>query len=80
MRTVFPIPLGEAASWDPALAQQTARATAVEATASGIQWTYSPMVDVARDQRWGRVAEGASPFAHYLSVFEPTLPVACSTR
>ena len=59
MHTVFPIPLGEAASWEPDLAALTARATAVEATASGLQWTYSPMVDVARDQRWGRVAEGA---------------------
>jgi beta-glucosidase len=59
MRTIFPIPLGEAASWNPEIAKQTARATAVEATSSGIQWTYSPMVDVARDQRWGRVAEGA---------------------
>ena len=59
MWTVFPMPLGEAASWELELARQTARATAVEATASGIFWTYSPMVDVARDQRWGRVAEGA---------------------
>ena len=59
MHTIFPMPLGEAASWEPALANKTARATAVEATAAGIQWTYSPMVDVARDQRWGRVAEGA---------------------
>jgi beta-glucosidase len=48
MWTVFPMPLGEAASWEPALAESTARATAVEATASGIFWTYSPMVDVAR--------------------------------
>ena len=55
MHTVFPIPLGEAASWEPALANLTARATAIEATAAGIFWTYSPMVDVARDQRWGRV-------------------------
>lgn len=59
MRTVFPIPLGEAASFEPELARETARATADEATASGIQWTYAPMVDVSRDQRWGRVAEGA---------------------
>ena len=50
MWTVFPMPLGEAASWEPALAQSTARATAIEATASGIFWTYSPMVDVARTQ------------------------------
>lgn len=59
MRTVFPIPLGEAASFEPELARRTARATAVEATAAGIQWTFAPAVDVARDQRWGRGAEGA---------------------
>jgi len=59
MWTVFPIPLGEAASWEPKLAHQTARATAHETTASGIHWTFAPMVDVARDQRWGRVAEGS---------------------
>ncbi|WP_250634366.1 glycoside hydrolase family 3 N-terminal domain-containing protein [Pinirhizobacter soli] len=59
MRTVFPIPLGEAASFEPALAERTARAAAVEATAAGIHWTYAPAVDIARDQRWGRVAEGA---------------------
>ncbi len=58
-RTVFPIPLAEAASFDPHLAERTARATAVEATASGLHWTFAPMVDVARDQRWGRVAEGS---------------------
>ncbi|WP_349257716.1 glycoside hydrolase family 3 N-terminal domain-containing protein [Povalibacter sp.] len=58
-RTVFPIPLGEAASFDPALAEATARVTAVEATAAGLHWTFAPMVDIARDQRWGRVAEGA---------------------
>ncbi len=59
MRTVFPIPLGEAASFEPDLARRTARATAVEATAAGIHWTYAPAVDIARDQRWGRGAEGA---------------------
>jgi len=58
-RTVFPIPLAETASFDPHLAERTARATALEATASGLHWTFAPMVDVARDQRWGRVAEGA---------------------
>jgi beta-glucosidase len=57
MRTVFPIPLGEAASFEPDLAERTARATAKEATAAGIHWTFAPMVDIARDQRWGRVAE-----------------------
>jgi beta-glucosidase len=59
MRTVFPIPLGESASFEPALAERTARAAAVEATAEGLHWTFAPMVDVARDQRWGRVAESA---------------------
>ena len=58
-RTVFPIPLGEAASFEPALAERTARVAAIEATAAGLQWTFAPMVDIARDQRWGRVAEGA---------------------
>lgn len=59
LKTTFPIPLGEAASFDPDLAERTARAAAVEATARGIQWTFAPMVDIARDERWGRVAEGA---------------------
>lgn len=59
LRTVFPVPLGEAAAFDPALAERTARAAAVEASALGVQWTFAPMVDVARDQRWGRVVEGA---------------------
>lgn len=58
-RTVFPIPLAEAASFDPHLAERTARAAALEATAAGLHWTFAPMVDVARDQRWGRVAEGS---------------------
>lgn len=59
MRTVFPIPLGEASTFEPDLAERTARATAVEATAAGIHWTFAPAVDIARDQRWGRVAEAA---------------------
>jgi beta-glucosidase len=59
MRTVFPIPLGEASTFEPDLAERTARATAIEATAAGIHWTFAPAVDIARDQRWGRVAEGA---------------------
>lgn len=57
--TIFPIPLAEAASFDPELAERTARAAAVEATANGLHWTFAPMVDIGRDQRWGRVAEGA---------------------
>lgn len=58
-RIVFPIPLGEAASFEPELAERTARVTAIEATAGGLHWNFAPMVDVARDHRWGRVAEGA---------------------
>lgn len=57
--TIFPIPLGEAASFDPELAERTARAAAVESTANGLHWTFAPMVDIGRDQRWGRVAEGS---------------------
>ena len=59
LRTIFPVPLGEAASFDPELAQRTARAAALEATAAGLHLTYAPVVDVARDERWGRVVEGA---------------------
>jgi beta-glucosidase len=59
LRTVFPVPLAEAAAFDPDLAERTARAAALEATAVGIQWTFGPVVDMARDQRWGRVVEGA---------------------
>ncbi|WP_448659917.1 glycoside hydrolase family 3 N-terminal domain-containing protein [Sphingomonas sp. CJ99] len=58
-RTVFPMPLAEAGSFDPDLAERTARVAAVEATAAGIDWNFAPMVDVARDQRWGRGVEGA---------------------
>jgi beta-glucosidase len=56
-RTVFPIPLGEAAAFDPGLWERTARAAAVEATADGLTLTFAPMLDVARDPRWGRIAE-----------------------
>ena len=58
-RTVFPIPLGLASTWDLAMIEKSARIAAIEASANGICWTYSPMVDIARDPRWGRVAEGA---------------------
>lgn len=58
-RTIFPIPLGQAATFDPAIVEKGARVAAIEATASGIRWTFSPMLDIARDPRWGRVAEGA---------------------
>jgi beta-glucosidase len=58
-RTIFPVPLAEASSWDPVAVERSARIAAVEATAHGVQWTYAPMVDIARDPRWGRVVEGS---------------------
>jgi len=58
-KTTFPIPLAEAASWDLAAMELAARVAAVEASASGIHWTFAPMVDISRDPRWGRVMEGA---------------------
>ena len=56
--TVFPIPLGLACTWDMAAIEQSARIAAVEASAGGVAWTFSPMVDISRDPRWGRVSEG----------------------
>lgn len=58
-RTIFPIPLAEACSFDPALAENNSRIAATEANLSGVSWTMAPMVDIARDPRWGRIAEGA---------------------
>ena len=58
-KTLFPIPLGEAASWDLAAIEKSARVAAIEASAVGINWTFAPMVDITRDARWGRVMEGA---------------------
>ena len=57
--TVFPIPLGLAATFDPTLVEEGARIAALEATAQGVRWTFSPMLDIARDPRWGRIAEGS---------------------
>ncbi|MBN2000039.1 beta-glucosidase BglX [candidate division KSB1 bacterium] len=63
-RTVFPIPLGQAASWNPAIIEKAAAVAAKEASADGIHWTFAPMIDIARDPRWGRIAEtcGEDPF------------------
>jgi beta-glucosidase len=58
-RTIFPIPLAEAGTWDTVAAEATASAAAREAAAAGVNWTFAPMVDIARDPRWGRIAEGA---------------------
>jgi len=56
--TVFPIPLGQSCSWNPSLVEEAARVAAAEASADGVHWTFAPMVDIARDPRWGRMAEG----------------------
>jgi len=58
-RTVFPIPLGEASTWDPELIEKACRVAAREARSAGTHWTFGPVVDIARDPRWGRIAEGA---------------------
>jgi beta-glucosidase len=58
-RTVFPVPLGAASSWDPAAVERAASVAAAESAAAGVKWTFAPMVDIARDPRWGRIVEGA---------------------
>jgi len=58
-KTIFPIPLAESASWDLYLIEKSARIAAIESSASGLHWTFAPMVDIARDARWGRIMEGA---------------------
>ena len=91
-KTIFPIPLGQAAAWDPSLAEEGARISAEEASMGGIRWTFAPMLDIARDSRWGRVAEspGEDPFLAsqmaraYVRGFQgndlssPTSMVACA--
>ena len=66
--TIYPIPLGQAATFDPALVEEAARLTADEAIQAGLRWTFSPMVDVSRDPRWGRVAEGYGEDTYLASV------------
>ncbi|TAP45159.1 glycosyl hydrolase [Arthrobacter sp. S39] len=68
-RTTFPVPLAQAASFDPAVAGADARISAKEAASGGVNWTFSPMVDVSRDPRWGRVVEGFGEDTHVNSVF-----------
>jgi beta-glucosidase len=65
-KTVLPIPLGQAATWNPELVRKGARMAALEAASSGINWTFAPMIDVTRDPRWGRIAEsmGEDPYLH----------------
>ncbi|MCG9794043.1 beta-glucosidase BglX [Flavobacterium algicola] len=67
-KTIFPIPLGESASWDLELMKLTASVAAKETAASGIQWTFAPMIDVSRDARWGRIMEGAGEDTYLNSV------------
>lgn len=67
-KTIFPIPLGQAASWNPQLIEQGARVAAQEATADGIRWTFAPMIDISRDPRWGRIAETLGEDPHLASV------------
>lgn len=68
-QTMFPIPLAEAASWEPELARKSARIAAVETSASGVQWTFAPMVDIARDARWGRFMESSGEDPYLGSLF-----------
>jgi beta-glucosidase len=58
-RTIFPVPLAMASTWDPSMIERASRIAAREATGEGIRWTFSPMVDIVRDARWGRIVEGA---------------------
>ncbi len=68
-RTTFPIPLAEAATWNPEAAGLSARIAAAEASSAGIHWTFGPMVDIARDPRWGRIAEGSGEDPYLGSLF-----------
>ncbi len=68
-RTTFPIPLAESCTWDTSLAYKSARIAATEAAAAGINWTFAPMVDIARDARWGRIIEGAGEDPYLSSLF-----------
>jgi beta-glucosidase len=68
-KTMFPIPLAEASSWEPELAKLSAQITAKETAASGVHWTFAPMMDVGRDARWGRVMEGCGEDPYLASIF-----------
>lgn len=67
-KTIFPVPLGEAACWDLESIEKSARVAAIEASAAGQNWTFAPMVDIARDPRWGRIMEGAGEDTYYGSL------------
>jgi len=63
-KTIFPIPLGQAASWDPAAVEEAAAIAAAEAATTGVNWTFAPMIDITRDPRWGRIAESLGEDPH----------------
>jgi len=91
-KTIFPIPLGQAATFNPEIIKEGARVAAIEASADGIRWTFAPMIDVARDPRWGRIAEscGEDPYLNAVmgtamikgyqgdSLNDPTAIAACA--
>jgi beta-glucosidase len=77
--TTFPIPLGLSSTWDMKLIERSAQIAAQEASADGINWTFSPMVDVSRDPRWGRVSEGSGEDAYLGSQIAKAM-VRVSTR
>lgn len=91
-KTIFPIPLGQAATFNPEVVKEGARVAAIEASADGIRWTFAPMIDVARDPRWGRIAEscGEDPYLNAImgtamikgyqgdSLNDPTVIAACA--
>jgi beta-glucosidase len=68
-RTVFPIPLGQSASWNPELVEEAARIAAMEASSEGINWTFAPMIDICRDPRWGRIAESCGEDPYLAGIF-----------
>lgn len=68
-RTTFPVPWTESFSWEPELARRTAEVSAMEAAANGVNWIYAPMIDIARDPRWGRGVEGAGEDTYLTSQF-----------
>ena len=73
-KTIFPIPLGQAASWNPELIEQGARVAALEAATVGVNWTFAPMIDITRDPRWGRIAESLGEDPYPVSYTHLTLP------
>ena len=67
-KTIFPIPLGQAATFNPEIVERGARVAALEATSDGIRWTFAPMIDISRDARWGRIAESCGEDPYLTSV------------